>query len=427
MVLRHVDGLGPLGLFHIGGLANLHAEGVKILNFLGVELHQLAYVIERVVVEAVAHHTVHIHMLQLLEESVGTKLHHLAALHGDDRAEGEKLFHVLDVLLAGGGSRGILLLLLRERGKLGGLCHHLQRTVRGEVEDIALGLHPRLTVLILIGVRRLYTEDGLHVGGGGGVLRTLQIEHGSPWAHGDTRGQSATGNCDGVGLLGHGTDGFLHPVERILSHLVVLAVASHIDDGIEAAKHLVVAEQPFQSLRLLYARHHPKRMVERGAIFVGGEGVVALLVLGTHQVEKLPDGILMYKAATLLLGNVVALLGAEELLELEGGILAEVCLYEAAQVIGAYLHVGQFAVGVVLRWFLRMEGWPLSLGGLFLDVVPGVDLVVGKVLIKVERSAREMERTGVVVLCEQVDDPLSQFGACAFVRLIHHHEIPVGG
>ena len=189
----------------------------------------------------------------------------------------------------------------------------------------------------------------------------------------------------------------------------------------------MLTQQPLQSLRLLHARHHPERVVEAGAVFVGGERIVALLVLGTHQVEELPHLLLMHKASPLFLGHVGTLPGAEELLELERGVLAKVGLDELAQVVGAYLHVGQLAVGVVLGRLAGVFLRPTALGTLLLDVVPRVYLLVGEVLIEVERCAGEVECLGVGMLRELLDDTQSEVGACALVRLIHYHEVPVGG
>ena len=135
----------------------------------------------------------------------------------------------------------------------------------------------------------------------------------------------------------------------------------------------------------------------------------------------------MHKASPLVLGHVGTLPGAEELLELERGVLAKVGLHELAQVVGAYLHVGQLAVGVVLGRLAGVFLRPTALGALFLDVVPRVYLLVGEVLIEVERCAGEVERLGVGVLRELLYDTQSEVGACALVRLIDHHEVPRGG
>ena len=208
-------------------------------------------------------------MLQLLEEPVGLKLDHLSALHGYDGAETQKVSHVLYVFFAGSGGRGIFLLLLGERGKLGRLGHHLKRTVGGEVKHVAFRFHARLSLVVFIAIRTLHTEDGLHVGGGRSVFRTFQIEYSRPWLYCHPSGEPATGYGDGVSLLGLVAYAFEHLVEGILTRLVVVVGACHIDYCIETAKHLVVVQQALKSLGLLHARHHPKRVVELLAVFVG--------------------------------------------------------------------------------------------------------------------------------------------------------------
>ena len=256
----------------------------------------------------------------------------------------------------------------------------------------------------------LHTEDGLHVVGGGGVLRTFHAEHGGPFGHRYTGGELAAGKGDGVVVS---LDGFLNFPKRAAVLILDVAVACHIHNVEHAclfSKNFMLFQQFIQGRGFLHAGQQPECMAEMFSEHFVGEGILAgvgffyqLAEEGLHGgfVHKL---VLLHVPQLFLVG--LSLVGVclaadeplqlllvlccphtEELMKLERLIVLDSLVADhLVELEGEYLHAGQVGVGVGIAVVLVV---PLLLGGLLHHVVPGVNLALLVLVGQVEGGAGE--------------------------------------
>lgn len=336
----------------------------EVLEF-GLGEREELVVVEAAVVKAVVDGAFDVGVFELLEHPRDVEGFHFAAGDGDDGAEVQKVAE--GFLLGMGGFAGL-------NGEFGDGGEDLKGAVRGEVEDVAFFFDASVD-----GGGCLYPKDGLHVGGGFGVVASGEHEDACPGFDGDAGGQASAGEGDGAGEVGIVADGFFDQGEGIASFLVLVAFACDVDD-LEVLEDGVGFEELAECFGGLDAREYPEGVAEDGAVAVAGEGVVAGCVAAGQEVQEGEDVLLMHEVA--VLGD------AEELAEVEGDGFIGVVAEFFAQVVGEDVEPGQAGVGVGVA---KAGLFPVGFGLLLHDVVPGVDLFGVEVVDEVEGGAGELE------------------------------------
>ena len=386
-------------------------------------LQELVLIVDAVVGVATRHGTLDIDLLELDKHVVRLVGVEAAALEAFKVAElqeaihGLLLFLMVDVV-------GLLALVFRVVGEqhlAGRIDDDAQRTVGREVEDIALSLGSAVEVGM-----GLHPEDGLHVGGGSGVLRPLEVEHGGPFRHRDTRGQAATAQRDGVGI---DPDVLLHLLKRLLGKLVD-AVAGNVDD-LKVLENRMIIQERLHRLALPHAGQNPKGVAKLIAEFLTGEGIDAVGGVADELIEEAVHLILKDKPAHHLLGRQLApeivahTVGpsAEERRELEVLILVEhvVFLDLRGEVEGEDIDLGQHGIGIGITIIVLV---PIALGFLLLHIVPSVDFALLEVVEQIEGGPRQRQDAGGG-LFQRFQHVLAAFGLCALVSLIDDDILPV--
>ena len=97
--------------------------------------------------------------------------------------------------------------------------------------------------------------------------------------------------------------------------------------------------------------------------------------------------------------------GTEELWEREYTSLVQDIINILGNIVGKDIHLRQFGVWILLVGMFQV---PVMLGSLLGNIVPGVDFILFEILIKIERSTREIEHLGLLFLQEVLDDAFAQ-------------------
>ena len=92
-----------------------------------------------------------------------------------------------------------------------------------------------------------------------------------------------------------------------------------------------------------------------------------------------------------------------------------------AEIVGIDMHLWQIGIGVVVTVMLRV---PLCLFLLLHDIVPGVDIVLTKLVKQIERRAGKSQHFGAR-FTQLFYDIIAQFGLCAFVGFVNDDKIPI--
>ncbi len=108
---------------------------------------------------------------------------------------------------------------------MGYVCQDTQRAVGGKVEGIALRFHPSV-----VGERRLYAEDGLHITCCRGTVGSCHHKDSRPRLDAYARRQLATTERDGPCRSRVGTNGIVDHLQGVSVLLVLVAVARYVDD-----------------------------------------------------------------------------------------------------------------------------------------------------------------------------------------------------
>ena len=256
---------------------------LELIEHGGVELVKLQklIVIDGFIVEAAVDCALGIDLLDLLHHGFDAVFLRSGAGYGNDRAVIQKLRHC---------SAALLLAAAGLPGKVDGLGQHSQSPVGSEIEHVTIRL---LLALDLTG--GLNTEYGLHVLRGGGRIGAGEHEHRRPLLNGDARRELAAGEGYGIGVVPYyGLDLIEGAVVIIL--LIIIALARDVGYA-KGFEHWVLTEYALQSAGFLYAGNHPERMAEHIAVFLRGEGIVAVLILLDHEVQEGPYILFMNKIA----------------------------------------------------------------------------------------------------------------------------------
>ena len=401
------------------GLAD---DGFKVIELLEVELaerHQLRVVVNRRIVKAIANRSHHEDVLQAAHHLIHLELPRLAALKGDDRTEVQEFAERAPSL-------GFLVLILRDAlRKLRRLRDHRERTVRREVEDIAL-----LLDLAALDPRRLDAEDRLHVRGRGSMDAARDHQHSSPFGNRHAGRQLAARQRDRARML---PDRRADQFQRIV--LVLLLVIIPLSRDICHTERLVegmVVDHLAERLCRGNAGNHPEGMAEVVAVFRRGERIAARRGRLGEKIKEPPDILGMNEVAHLhalrhrsSIRIPVAGPRAEELGEVERlslklllGIAAEV----SRKVEGIDVHPRENGIRIRL---VRMLLVPSRLGRLLLHIIPLEDGSVVKARQQIERRTRKRKDFGLLVALDQlVGHLLAKLGLCPLVRLIDDDEIP---
>ena len=372
-------------------------EVSEILHIHLVEPHQLI-VVEGTIFKAIAHHTLHVGFLQLLQHAVHIQRFHLRARNGYYRAEIEKFAHFATLPIGG--------LTCLSRHSWHG-SEHLQGAVGGKVEHVGLLFHAAVD-----GGGCLHTEYGLHIARCGCVERATEHQHAGPLLHAHPCGEASARESDGACLVGVSADSIPHGFERIVALLI--AIASHIHHR-EMLKHCVLSHQFFHGLCRFHARKHPQRVAEYVAIILVGKRIATISVFFGEQIEE--------GAHIVGVDECAILFHTEKLTEIESHILVDKVVEQSPKVVGEDVHRGQSGVGVGVAWVCLI---PCCLGALLHHIVPCVDVVFLVVVEQVEWCATEAEHLGGG-LNELGHNILAQFGLGAFVGFVDDDKIPRRG
>ena len=223
----------------------------------------------------------------------------------------------------------------------------------------------------------LHTEDGLHILGCRGAERSSHHKDGRPRFDAHTCCQTATTQCDGIGLVRVRANGIIHHLQGFCIFLVLIAIACHIDN-FEQAKDRMCLQLGTQSPGGSNTGNHPERMTEDPAEGVTTIGIETVLIVLTEQVEETVHIFLVYQR--------IILFRAEELTEVESLLIFHVITHQRSEVIGIDIDDRQRFVWVGVAHMCQI---PFGFGTLLHHIVPSEDFVFAIVIKEIEGRARQ--------------------------------------